>query len=151
MTLSTPRKLLVSALLPAALTIALGACAPKPAEPAPEPMPAPTTSATDTAPAEAAPADAVVEEAIVTPLPPGTEPPAPDAATDIAAECKAEAVQSLVGQEATEAVLAQAQVNSGAKTVRALKPGEPATMDFRADRLDIALDEKGIIQSLRCG
>ena len=133
MTLSTPRKLLVSALLPAALAIALGACAPKPAEPAPEPMPAPTISA----PAET--------------TPPAQDMPATDAAPGLAAECKAEAVQSLVSQEATEAVLAQAQADSGAKTVRALKPGEPATMDFRADRLDIALDEKGIIQSLRCG
>ena len=133
MTPSTSRKLLVS-LLPAALAIALGACAPKPAEPAtPEP------SAT---PAETTPADTAAT---------GSPPTATDAAPDLAAACNPDAVQALVGQEATEAVLEQARTGSGANTVRALKPGEPATMDFRPDRLDVALDENGIIQSLRCG
>ena len=133
MTPSTSRKLLVS-LLPAALAVALGACAPKPAEPAtPEP------SAT---PAETAPADTAATDA---------SPPAADATPDLAAACNPDAVQALVGQEATEAVLEQARTGSGANTVRALKPGEPATMDFRPDRLDVALDENGIIQSLRCG
>ena len=130
MTPSTPRNLLVSALLPAALVLALGACAPKPAEPAAAPA----------APADPAPAEA-----------PATEAPATDAATDLAAACNPDAVQALVGQEATEAVLEQARTGSGANTVRALKPGEPATMDFRPDRLDIALDENGVIQSMRCG
>jgi len=148
---STPRKLLVSALLPAALAIVLGACAPKPAEPAPEPAATPTAPDAEATPAEAAPTDGVPEEAIVTPLPPGAEPPATDTAPGLVAECKGDAVQSLVGQEATDAVLEQAKTGSGAKTVRALKPGEPATMDFRPDRLSIALDEKGIIQALHCG
>lgn len=136
MTPSTPRKLLVSALLPAALAIALGACAPKPAEPAAAPA--------ETAPAQTPPADAEA-------TPPDMETPATDAPPSLAAECNADAVQALVGREATEAVLEQAKTDSGARTVRALKPGEPATMDFRPDRLDVALDEKGVIQSLRCG
>ncbi len=133
MTPSTSRNLLVSALLPAALALALGACAPKPAEPA--------------APAATPPADAAATEA----PPPAAEAPATDAAPGLAAACNPDAVQALVGQEATEAVLEQARTDSGASTVRALKPGEPATMDFRPDRLDVALDEHGVIQSLRCG
>jgi hypothetical protein len=76
---------------------------------------------------------------------------APPAMPDDTGPCNADAVQSLIGQEATEAVLEQARTDSGATTVRALKPGEPATMDFRTDRLDIALDDAGVIQSLRCG
>ena len=141
MTPSTPRKLLVSALLPAALALALGACAPKPAEPA---TPEPGATPAETAPAQTPPADAEA-------TPPGMETPATDTPPSLAAECNADAVQALVGQEATEAVLEQAKTDSGARTVRALKPGEPATMDFRPDRLDVALDEKGVIQSLRCG
>ena len=141
MTPSTPRKLLVSALLPAALAITLGACAPKPAEPA---TPEPGATPADTVPAQTPPADAEA-------TPPGMETPATDTPPSLAAECNADAVQALVGQEATEAVLEQAKTDSGARTVRALKPGEPATMDFRPDRLDIALDENGVIQSMRCG
>lgn len=66
-------------------------------------------------------------------------------------ECNADAVQSYIGQEATEETIEQARVDSGSATVRALKPGQPATMDFRPDRLDIALDKDNIIQTLRCG
>lgn len=123
---------LFAALSAGAFAIALSACAPKPApEPAAEPAPAPA----QTAP----PADAAAT---------------PDASTGdgaTMAACNADAVQSLVGQEATEAVLEQAKTGSGAALVRALKPGEPATMEFRADRIDIRLDENNVIQSLHCG
>ena len=119
---------LFAALSAGAFAIALSACAPKPAA---EPAPAPA----QTAP----PADAAAT---------------PDASTGdgaTMAACNADAVQSLVGQEATEAVLEQAKTGSGAALVRALKPGEPATMEFRADRIDIRLDENNVIQSLHCG
>ena len=119
---------LFAALSAGAFAIALSASAP---EPAAEPAPAPA----QTAP----PADAAAT---------------PDASTGdgaTMAACNADAVQSLVGQEATEAVLEQAKTGSGAALVRALKPGEPATMEFRADRIDIRLDENNVIQSLHCG
>jgi len=155
---SSPRKLLMSALLPAGLALVLGACAPKPAEPAttaaaaPEPAAAPDTPEAAAAPTEAEAADGITEDAIVTPLPAGADSPAADAAApDLIAECNGDAVQSLVGQKATEALLEQAKTGSGARTVRALKPGQPATMDFRPDRLSIALDENDIIQALHCG
>ena len=113
-------------------------------------------TATDAAAPDAPPAaDAVAPPAG------GTETPSDDAAMalpatdaaqpDAAGNCNAEAVQSLVGQEATDAVLEQAKRDSGSNLVRALRPGEAATMDFRPDRLDIALDDNSIIQSLRCG
>ena len=136
MTLSNPRQRLACVLLPGALALALGACAPKPAEPVAAPA---APAAVETAPADVA----------TTPAP--TDAPEPGATPTLSADCNADAVQGLVGQEGTDAVLEQAKTDSGAKTVRALKPGEPATMDFRPDRLDIALDEQGIIQSLRCG
>lgn len=108
-------------LLAAALGLLLGACA---REPAPEP---------------ASPAPAAAE--------------APQPVTDAQAPmtCDADAVQSLVGQEATEAVVAQATADSGSASVRVLKPGQPATMDYRQDRLNIATDEAGVIEQLSCG
>ena len=140
MTLSNCRKHVLSTLLPGALILVLGACAQKPAEPAA----APATPEPAAAPAETAPTDAGA-----TPAP--ADASAPGAALGLTGECNADAVQGLVGQAGTDAVLEQAKTDSGARTVRALRPGEPATMDFRADRLDIALDDKGVIQSLRCG
>lgn len=102
------------------------------------------------------PATPAADEAAATPAPEaatvGTEPteavPAPDEA---GATCNAEAVQALIGQEATAPVVEQAVKDSGSATSRVLKPGDAATMDFRPDRLDIATDDKGLIQSLRCG
>ncbi|MCR6664069.1 MAG: I78 family peptidase inhibitor [Luteimonas sp.] len=82
---------------------------------------------------------------------PATEPVTTDAPPEMAGECNADAVQSFVGQEATQDAIERARVESGAATVRALKPGDAGTMDFRPDRLDIALDENSIIQTLHCG
>ncbi len=128
------------ALLAMSLVLALAACAQqKPSEAATDPVAAaPAASPEATVPADAtvaAPADGV---------------PAADAPVT-SGQCNADAVQGLVGQTGSEDVLEKARTDSGANTVRALKPGEPATMDFRQDRLDIALDEQGVIQSLRCG
>ena len=36
-------------------------------------------------------------------------------------------------------------------TSRVLRPGDAATMDYRADRLNILLDDGGLIDGLRCG
>ena len=59
--------------------------------------------------------------------------------------------QDLVGQQADEAVVARATADSGSASVRVLGPGQPATMDFREDRLNILTDEAGVIEQLRCG
>lgn len=65
--------------------------------------------------------------------------------------CDTEAAQAHVGQEATDAVVEQARIDSGAETVRVLAPGDAATMDFRPERLNIDVDDNNVIQSLRCG
>jgi hypothetical protein len=65
--------------------------------------------------------------------------------------CNADAIQSLVGQPISDAVTEQARTESGSESVRVLRPGDAATMDFRPDRLNIELDGNDVIQSLRCG
>jgi hypothetical protein len=35
--------------------------------------------------------------------------------------------------------------------VRSLKPGDAATMDFNPNRLNVILDEKGVVGSVNCG
>lgn len=120
------------ALLALPLALLLGACTPR------------SDATQDSAPA-AAPA-APVATAPVEAAPPPMESPA-----DLPRTCDAGPVQALVGQEATEAVVAQATADSGSASVRVLKPDEAATMDYRQDRLNIDTSDAGIIQSLRCG
>ena len=79
--------------------------------------------------------------------------PAPVAdANDAATQCNADAAQSFVGQQAGDDVVAQAQAAAGAEgAVRVIKPGQPVTMDFRADRLNVEIDEQGAIVRISCG
>lgn len=119
--MSTPR-ILLNAGLALLLPLALGAC----------------TRTADDAAAPATDAAAAPSTGTI------ADPPAP-------APCNADAVQSLVGQVSSDALVEQARVDSGASSVRALKPGDAATMDYRQDRLNIALDAEGVIEALSCG
>lgn len=130
MTCSHLRTTLPAAVLSASLALLLGACAPSP-EPAPAEPTAP--AAPDAAPAPQASIDLVPDD------------------EEMSATCDAEPVQGLIGQEATEATVTKATADSGSASVRVLKPGDAATMDFRPDRLNVHVDDAGVIESLRCG
>lgn len=74
-----------------------------------------------------------------------------DADADVA-QCNADAAQSFVGQQAGDDVVAQARAAAGADgAVRVIKPGQPVTMDFRADRLNVEVDDQGVIVRIHCG
>ena len=77
---------------------------------------------------------------------PDTAPEAPPIGS-----CDATQVQSLVGQPMTNAVGEQARSDAGAKSVRVLNPGEITTMEFNGERLNLEVDAKNIIASVRCG
>ncbi|MDH5832772.1 I78 family peptidase inhibitor [Luteimonas kalidii] len=129
--------------LAATLALLLGACAPR--EDAPDPEATPPAA---TAPAPAtAPPDARVPPDAVDTVDAGTET---DAST-MQRVCNADAVQGLVGQEATEAVVTKATADSNSASVRVLRPGDAATMDFRQDRMNINLDDAGMIEKIGCG
>lgn len=140
----------------ALLTLALAACQPAADDPAATPPADPAAASTD--PAMPPPMDGATADSPDPMLPPadgsapdaGPTPPPPPGA-EMAGGCNADAVQGLVGQQATDAVVAQATADSGSKSVRVLKPTDAATMDFRQDRLNINTDEAGVIESLRCG
>ncbi|MCW4460562.1 I78 family peptidase inhibitor [Sphingomonas sp. BT-65] len=65
--------------------------------------------------------------------------------------CDAGRVQALVGREARPGVVQRARVRAGARDVRLIRPGQPVTMDFRSDRLNIEVDHRNRIRSARCG
>ena len=124
-------------LISAGLGLALAACtASPPPEPAADDADAPA-SAPDPA-AAAGPASTAAG-------------PAGESPVDQPSACSVEPVQSLVGEQADEALVSRATALSGSASVRVLKPGDAATMDYRGDRLNILTDDDGIVQSFNCG
>lgn len=65
--------------------------------------------------------------------------------------CDADAAKAAIGQPSSDAVVEQARIAAGAKSTRVLRPNQPATMDFRDDRLNVRLDDVGVVKSLDCG
>lgn len=74
------------------------------------------------------------------PLPEEPQQPQVDPAT-----CGADGYQSLVGAQLA-AVSLPADLDA-----RVIEPGMAVTMDFRASRLNIEVDEAGVIERVYCG
>lgn len=83
--------------------------------------------------------------------------PAPSAAVPApvggsATACDAAPAQGFVGKRADEATLAAARdAASATGDLRVIKPGQPVTMDFRHDRLNVEVDDHGVIVRIHCG
>jgi hypothetical protein len=76
----------------------------------------------------------------------GDKTPPPPVVPAPVDSCGAGARDYLIGQPIDEIHLA-----SLGEYVRVIRPGDMVTMDFRADRLNIELDEEDVILRLRCG
>lgn len=106
------------------------------------------TSNPDAAPDTAPP---TTGEATAT-SPPAQATPTPATPPDMTASCDADAAQSFVGKEASEVNVAEAKAAAGAKgAVRVLKPGQPITMDYSGDRLNVIVDDGNRIVQVNCG
>lgn len=68
-----------------------------------------------------------------------------------AGDCNADSARSLVGQQATAELGADALRRTGARTIRWIRPGDAVTMDYRTDRLNIELDGNGRVARFTCG
>ena len=79
--------------------------------------------------------------------PPAATPPADGPG----AMCNADKGQSFVGKTADDATVENIRKATGAGSVRVTKPGQPVTMDYRVDRVNIETDDNKIILSVRCG
>jgi hypothetical protein len=80
----------------------------------------------------------------------GSRPVGPVGAPQIDS-CGLGSIADVVGKAVTETLPEDARKRSGARTVRVIRPGMMVTMDFRPDRLNIDLDDKGVVTNLRCG
>ncbi len=65
--------------------------------------------------------------------------------------CDAGRAQGFVGREARSGVVQRARTAARARTVRVIRPGQPVTMDFRSDRLNVEVDDRNWIRGVRCG
>jgi len=65
--------------------------------------------------------------------------------------CGAGRVQEMVGRHFDESMRASLRQASGAGSLRVMRPGEAHTLDYRAERLNVRLDDRGRITALDCG
>lgn len=79
--------------------------------------------------------------------PPESTPPPPEAEMT----CKADAVQSYVGQSVSPELGAAILKASGARTLRWGPPRTAMTMDYRVDRVNIMYDDASKIMQVTCG
>lgn len=66
-------------------------------------------------------------------------------------QCVAEAGAWAVGSDMTAAMVAKIRTDTHSRTVRVLRPGDAATMDFRGDRVNVMLDANGKVERVTCG
>lgn len=65
--------------------------------------------------------------------------------------CNDDAVQSLVGSKFSQSLAEQARTRSGSSVLQIVKPGEVMSMGYNPARLDIIVDEHGVLSSIHCG
>ncbi|HYZ49026.1 MAG TPA: I78 family peptidase inhibitor, partial [Sphingomonas sp.] len=65
--------------------------------------------------------------------------------------CDVSELKDVIGRPFDEALQAQAQAATGAKSVRVIRPGQMVSMDYVPDRLNLELDAQDKVVSARCG
>jgi hypothetical protein len=83
--------------------------------------------------------------------PPRDEAPLPPTVTTDADSCGAGRVQDRVGRRFADSLGDSMLAESGAAAMRVMHPGQAYTLEYRADRLSIRLDEDGVITTIGCG
>jgi len=80
-------------------------------------------------------------------------PADPPAIVDDALEgrCDDKAAAAYIGRAASEETANAARQAAGARGVRVIRPGMAVTMDYRAGRLNLHLDDEGRITRITCG
>ena len=78
------------------------------------------------------------------PMPPPGPPP-------MATQCVAEAAGWAMGLGVTDEIVERVRVDTRSRDVRVIRPGQAVTMDYRADRVNIKLNERDAIVGISCG
>lgn len=65
--------------------------------------------------------------------------------------CDPSRIQGLIGQKYSAERAEEARRASGANAVRRIGPNFPSTTDFRRRRLNLEVDDLGVVTGIRCG
>ena len=93
------------------------------------------------------PPAASTPEPTVPAKPPMPEDPTPEPKMT----CDSSNTSWAMGQVADDALVQRIKAATGSKGVRVIKPGQAVTMDYREDRVNIDVDDKGRVTNVRCG
>ena len=77
--------------------------------------------------------------------------PAPPASPPESDACRHSKAQWAVGERATDDLLERARQAAGAKTARFLRLNQPVTLEYLGSRLNVTIDEQGIVRAVVCG
>lgn len=80
----------------------------------------------------------------------GSAPP-PPRVSEREDACGAQRVQDRIGRQHDESLTASIRQESGAVALRVIRPGHAYTMDYRGERINVHIDEGGVITSIGCG
>lgn len=80
-----------------------------------------------------------------------TMPPPAGSTQQPAGVCDADPVAWAIGNAASPEVVERAQWESHSRDVRVIEPGQAVTMDFRIERLNLYVNDRGAITRISCG
>ncbi|SMF25317.1 MULTISPECIES: I78 family peptidase inhibitor [unclassified Pseudomonas] len=78
----------------------------------------------------------------------GSAPAAP-AGND--GRCEASGADFAIGKPGSPDLLEQARKASGSQMARMLKPHDVVTLEYRSERLNLNVDEQGVVTRVNCG
>jgi len=68
-----------------------------------------------------------------------------------ASTCREAAASFALGEAYSDRLARRARRAASARVVRKVEPGRVYTMEFRADRLNLDVDQSGTVRAVRCG
>jgi hypothetical protein len=113
----------------------------------------PTTRQRDAVPASTA-GEMAVPPVPVPALPGDVAPQVPPADSnhqEDVMDCDASKAEWMIGQQPTAELLARGAADAGAQVSRYIRHDEMVTMEYHPSRLNVDLDEDGLIRAVRCG
>ncbi|MBZ4038126.1 I78 family peptidase inhibitor [Novilysobacter selenitireducens] len=75
----------------------------------------------------------------------------PPSANPVEGPCNAEGARWAIGQAVNDDVVNRILRDTNSRDARVLEPGDAATMDYRPDRINVDVNDRGAITGLRCG
>ncbi|BBH45500.1 I78 family peptidase inhibitor [Pseudomonas sp. KU43P] len=79
----------------------------------------------------------------------GSKEPSVPASND--GRCEASGADFAIGKPASADLLEQARKGSGSQMARILKPHDVVTLEYRSERLNLNVDERGVVTRVNCG